>query len=370
MTLTLHTYTDAIAACARPLAGPEEEAEVLQHMRLNPPNVAAAVRYPPPPVESARFASLAPLPPSPTQPPRGAPAGATVASTAPTGTGAMSTTGSLAVAVASAGAEAVLPLLSVAPQFASYGTPGTRGAYAPAVELAFYLFEEARSAGLAPDRVAYTALMGACGAHRQVERALSVFELFRQHGASGVLVPNNPASKQQQQQQLQQQQQESQNQDASSHVATTAANACASVSSEITATNDVHSASVIGIADRSAAHSATSVLTHGVDRGYQPNARTVALSEAAAGDRVRGMEVDRIVVMKLMQSCWKAHQYELAEDLMHDMWMEEGVQPDAPMYNLMIRIAAETAQVRHTFTTKQKQNKRNMISTVFIVHFR
>lgn len=48
-------------------------------------------------------------------------------------------------------------------------------------------------------------------------------------------------------------------------------------------------------------------------------------------------------------ACWKAGHYYDAEETMHSMWTYEGLQPDAPMYNLMIRICADATQVERAF---------------------
>jgi pentatricopeptide repeat protein len=274
MRINLFTYTDVIGACAR-TSVPGEDAEMLAYMQCSPATPEAAVHFPSPPKESSRFASLVSTPPSRATPP-GAPAG----------------------------------FVSVAPQFPTYGTRGTRGAFNPAVELAFFLFEEARAAGYVPDRMFYTALISACCAHRQLERAFAVFELMRQHAAGGALVIAPRA------------------------VPAPAAAAAAAAHPQ--------SSEAIAAAARTQGNA-------GVDLTYTSGGRTEALAAESRADKVRGLEVDPIVVTKLMHGCWKAHQFELAEDLMHDMWSNEGMQPDAVMYNLMIRIAAETEQVEKAF---------------------
>lgn len=65
--------------------------------------------------------------------------------------------------------------------------------------------------------------------------------------------------------------------------------------------------------------------------------------------RSKGIKPDHIIATHLMMACWKANRFEQAEETMHALWTYEGVQPDAPMYNLMIRICAETGNVEKAF---------------------
>jgi len=62
-----------------------------------------------------------------------------------------------------------------------------------------------------------------------------------------------------------------------------------------------------------------------------------------------GIKPDKIFTLHLVDAFYRGGKYVLAEEVFHALWSLDGVQPDGPMYNHMIRICAATGQVERAF---------------------
>jgi pentatricopeptide repeat protein len=233
--MTPGTFTEMISVCKLPIIQADAQG-IVDFMMVNPPDPSKAVNYP---VEwTLPVKGNDTLMPPTAERHHGAPEG----------------------------------FVSVAPYFISYGSPNRRTSFNPHVELAFYLFEQARRMGVAADNKMYTALVGVCAQHGHRERAFAVYEQMKRHANGGEIDPT-----------------------------------------------------------------------------YIPLKKNKELMAAPARAKTRGLETDTIMVTMLMKACWISHSFDEAEEILHHMWSMEGITPDAPMYNLMIRIAADTSHVEKAF---------------------